>query len=169
MEFVRIQGMRWSEIAQLTSRRDIGQPEADFALRVSFFDSSLDTEMCPIVYSAERMVSAQVMNDTEQEAASREIPWSEHELPNLVTAYNSVNLAKQCSLLMLVWMRVNDGRACQEQLIGQARIKMNDLGSYMGNELEETFSLGQDVELSLGNKLVGTVASKIRFKKVTTL
>lgn len=45
-------------------------------MRVSFFDSSLDTEMCPIVYSAERMVSAQVMNDTDEEAALREVPWS---------------------------------------------------------------------------------------------
>ena len=47
----------------------------DLTLRVSFYDSSLDTEMCPVIYSEEKEAKAHEVR-TNLDRQFREIHWS---------------------------------------------------------------------------------------------
>ena len=58
IEYVNIEELRWNEIPALAAKVNLPQLVDDLQLRVSFFDSSLDTEMCPVNYSSEREVYA---------------------------------------------------------------------------------------------------------------
>ena len=54
-----LEGLNFVEIAPLVPKLNLGPFAIDnIALRVSFFDNSLDTEACPVIYSAEKEVSA---------------------------------------------------------------------------------------------------------------
>ena len=83
-------------------------------------------------------------------------------MPNLVTAYNTINLVKQCSLLVLVWVRVVGDGGGRDHLVGQARIKLNELNS----GIFETTEASQfcQVRLCLGNKQIGTLNTKVKFR-----
>ena len=68
------------------------------------------------------------------------------------------------SLLLLLWAKpVNFQSSVPETLIGQARIKLNELSSnYPNGPRDEGYSLVQ-ARLCLGNKQVGSVNVKIKF------
>ena len=88
--------------------------------------------------------------------------WQEGELPNLVTAFNTINLVKQCSLLLLVWARVIGDGGGRDHLVGQARIKLSELSSGIFETTEA--SQFSQVRLCLGNKQIGTVNTKVKFR-----
>ena len=71
---------------------------APLMLRVSFYDCALDTFSSPIIFSRE--IKA---NLTESNESTLNATWPEEFLPCLQTAYNSIRLASQSKLLMLVW------------------------------------------------------------------
>ena len=72
---MNIEGLCWSEIVPLKSKHDLPQFMEDLTLRVSFYDSSLDTEMCPVIYSEEKEFKAHdVRNNLDRQF--REIHWS---------------------------------------------------------------------------------------------
>ena len=57
IEFVSIEQFRWVEATQYQSKINLSTITSDIVLRVSFYDGSFDTELCPIVYSQELQVA----------------------------------------------------------------------------------------------------------------
>ena len=91
--------------------------------------------------------------------------WDESEMPNLVSACNTVDLASQSSLLLLLWGRISDGVTVvpgQEFLLGQARIQLNDLQRFADSQKRQSHSFQQS-SLNIANKQVGLVTSKIKY------
>ena len=64
-------------------------------MRVSFFDSAIDTVLSPFNFSQEIQVAA---NQKDLQAV-----WSENQLPTLYTANNTEELIKSSRLLMFIW------------------------------------------------------------------
>ena len=103
LQLVYVEGLNFVEIAPFAPKLNLGALTTDdLALRVSFFHSSLDADACPVIYSQEKEVSAV---DIRSQVAQTELLWAEPELPNLITAYNTVALCKQMSLLLLLWAK----------------------------------------------------------------
>ena len=72
--------------------------------RVSFYDAGLDTEKNPIIFSAEKRVAIAEIH----QSPHLSLTWVDEEMPSLVTAYNTVQLASQSSLLMMIWCKTAD-------------------------------------------------------------
>ncbi len=102
------------KIVPLISKVNLAEATDNLILRLSFYESSLDTETCPVIYSAEKEITASEIVSEE----SHNFTWVDDELPNLITAYNTVNLATQCSIIVLLWVKIADGRINTEFLIG---------------------------------------------------
>jgi len=71
------------------SKVNFEQATDNLIIRLSFYESSLDTETCPIIYSAEKEITASEIVSEE----SHNFTWVNEELPNLITAYNTMKLA----------------------------------------------------------------------------
>ena len=84
----------------------------------------------------------------------------------MITAFNTKKLAMQLSILVLLWVKIADGRNSPEFLIAQARLKLSGLGKYQENDeaVSHSFSISN---LCMSNKLVGKIHSKIKFTEVT--
>ena len=74
-------------------------------------------------------------------------------MPNLVTAYNTVDVAAQSSFLLLLWCRIHDSRISQEFLVGQARIKLDNMVQF--KQADETSYSFYQTKLCMANKTVG--------------
>ena len=127
---------------------------APLMLRLSFYDCALDTFSSPIIFSRE--IKA---NLTESNESTLNATWPEEFLPCLQTAYNSIRLASQSKLLMLVWAC---GQAVpstgEELLIGQVPLKMNTLIENMGS-----CYLLQELPICLANQEIGRAIVKIKY------
>ena len=56
-EFLIIEGLDLASILPISRRMDTLYATEHMYLRLSFYDASLDTEHCPIIYSAEKKIS----------------------------------------------------------------------------------------------------------------
>ena len=88
-EFLIIENLSIGRIPHLASQVGSMAPADGLVLRASFFDTSIDTASCPVTYSREKHIT------TYDKTFDSEINlnWVDIELPNLVTAYNSLELA----------------------------------------------------------------------------
>ena len=73
----------------------------DLVFRASFYSSAIDTEACPVVYTNEIMRRISDVNPS----VGLELGWEDKEIPNLATAFNSIEVAKEQSIMMLLWCR----------------------------------------------------------------
>ena len=106
-----------TKILPITQKIDTLYATENLIVRLSFYDASLDTEMCPVIYSAEKEILASDIASLKP----LQITWLDTELPNLVTAYNTIALASQSfSILVLIWGRFNTdgGRTNPDFLLG---------------------------------------------------
>ena len=65
-------------------------------LRVSFFDSALDIQSSPIIFSQEVLVPANLNSKVQAQ-------WRDNKLPCLYSANNTPQLAKESRLIMFIW------------------------------------------------------------------
>ena len=57
-EFLIIESLNLYNIVPLTQRVNPEMAQDNLVLRLSFYDAALDTETCPVVYSAEKEISS---------------------------------------------------------------------------------------------------------------
>ena len=100
-EFLIIEDLQLSKIPYLAAQIGSMAPGDGFVIRTSIYSNSLDSAACPIMYSREKHIHTY----DKQPDSSLNLNWIDIELPNLITAYNSVELASQESLLLLLWCR----------------------------------------------------------------
>jgi len=122
-------------------------------LRVSFFDSSLDTQASPIIFSQEVSVPGNSQNKV-----SVCIPSA--SLPCLYSAHNTFELAKQSRLLMFIWAcGPEENFPKEEMLLGQVNIKMSGLSQQYGVCMMEQLS-----KICLSNSAVGMANIRLQYK-----
>ena len=120
IDLVDIRILDLGRIGKLT-KFDFSDVTKPLQLRVSFYNSALDTSTSPIVFSQEQLAPANA-NEIQVD------PWTSERLPCLYTAFNTFSLASQSRLMMFIW-------ACgpaehfpnEEMLLGQVNIKMREL------------------------------------------
>ena len=99
----------------------------DLVFRASFYSPAIDTEACPVVYTNEVMRRVSDINPS----VGLELAWEDKEIPNLATAFNSLEVAKEQSIMMLLWCRPAEMHwRDQETLVGQARLSFKDLAQF---------------------------------------
>ena len=73
-------------------------------MRLSFYDFSLESMPGQINFSEQQEVIISGGRYSEiVDLDSIDISWMNEQLPTLRTAYNSLELVKQCRLLVLIW------------------------------------------------------------------
>ena len=86
--------------------------------------------------------------------------WPEETLPVIYTADNSLKLALQSRILMLVWAcGPTENFPHDEMLLGQVNIKMKDL--IQGND--GYYHLFQQCQVCLSNMEVGQAHIKVKY------
>ena len=54
IEFLIIEGLRLERIIPLSTKINLAQATDNIIVRLSFYDNSLDTTSCPVIYSEEK-------------------------------------------------------------------------------------------------------------------
>jgi len=123
-EFLIIQDMKLGKVAPLMNMINGLGDSQDLVFRASFYSNAIDTEACPVNYTTEKLLKVSEM----QAGADVSLNWVDKDLPNLVTAYNSAEVAAESSIMMLLWCRPAEFQwKDQETLVGQARISLSDM------------------------------------------
>ena len=56
IEFIIIEGLRLERIIPLSTKINLAQATDNIIVRLSFYDNSLDTTSCPVIYSEEKEI-----------------------------------------------------------------------------------------------------------------
>lgn len=56
IEFLIIEGLRLDRIIPLSTKINLAQATDNIIVRLSFYDNSLDTTSCPVIYSEEKEI-----------------------------------------------------------------------------------------------------------------
>ena len=56
IEFLIIEGLRLERIIPLSTKINLAQATDNIIVRLSFYDNSLDTTSCPVIYSEEKEI-----------------------------------------------------------------------------------------------------------------